>query len=271
MKTLAHEFLDIEAENFEVPQECYDTLDYLLEKAKEIDTNQKPIKILSDIAKLLKDEGFEYGDHNPMRLALGGWENDNFFLSGGLKTKRFECRQYSALYYSIGEILGLPLHIVSAPGHILIRWDDGKREINWETTSAKFLGNLNYIIQDNIAEKSIEKGAFLRNLTREEAKSYVFANLGILKYMKRDSDAAISFFDKTTELNPRSTEVYFNRGNVKLDKGDYEGAIADFDEALELNPHYIKAYFKRGVSKWKRGDREGAKKDYEIYDRLRGK
>ncbi|GAI84053.1 unnamed protein product [marine sediment metagenome] len=38
MKTLAHEFLDIERERgFEIPQGCYDTLDDLLEKAKEME------------------------------------------------------------------------------------------------------------------------------------------------------------------------------------------------------------------------------------------
>ena len=53
MKTLAHEFLDIEKECFEVPKSCYDTLDNIIAKAKKkINVNNGPRMILNSIGLL---------------------------------------------------------------------------------------------------------------------------------------------------------------------------------------------------------------------------
>ena len=81
MKTLAHEWLDIEAEDFEVPQEAYDTLDSLLEKAKGIDVSKEPREILEAIGNLLQNEGFRYNKYNDWlssRLIKKDSNNSNY-------------------------------------------------------------------------------------------------------------------------------------------------------------------------------------------------
>ena len=94
MKTLAHDFLDIEREcGFEVDQEhCY-TLDALLNAAKEIDTNQRPEDILSDIAELLERCRFKYKVNGLFSHGLKLREVD------GEEARWIDCKHYSLLYH----------------------------------------------------------------------------------------------------------------------------------------------------------------------------
>lgn len=288
-KTLAHEFLDIEAEAFEVPQSCYDTLDDLLAKAKDtIDTERAPEQILSDIGELLREEGF-----SPKKNGL---------LSHALQSG-MDCQTYSAVYYSIGEELGLPISIVSVPDHAFVRYGEGDNALNWETTSSESLDDDYYIEDHNIPKKSISKGFYLRNLTREESKSMAcmhrgaaksdkgdfdgaiadynealrlnpndagaYSNRGVARERKEDHDGAIADYDRALEINPNLAKVYYNRANAKFRKEDFDAAMADYDEALRLNPDYARAYRNRGKTKGRKGDMEGAIKDFEMYEKLK--
>jgi len=129
MKTLAHKWLDREAEIVDVPQRTYDTLDSLLDKAKEIDANRNPRDVLKDIGCLLEKKGFNY---KALRVIKGILIIDSDFgLSRALEEKQLACLTAPILYYSIGELLGLKLHFVKAPRHYFIRCND----VNWETTA----------------------------------------------------------------------------------------------------------------------------------------
>jgi len=250
MKTLAHEALDIEAEDFEVSRACYETLDSLLAKARDkIDVKSEPQKILADIGELLRESGFGY--------------KNNGLLSHALETKQLDCKHYSFLYYSIGEELGLPLHIVLAPEHVFVRWDDGKEAYNWETTTNSHINDEQYIFDSNIDEKSRANGVYLRNLSRKQAKAEVYYNRGNVKYRKKDLEGAIADYDKAIELDPKYAVAYNNRGRAKADKKDLEGAIADYDKAIELDPKKASAYTNRGNVKYDKKDLEGAIADYD--------
>jgi len=252
MQTLAHEFLDIEREcGFEVDQSCYDTLDSLLERAREIDTSQEPKKILSDIASVFR----EFGLKPLFRM--------DRILSQGLQTKKVDCKQYPALYHSVAERLDLPLSIVLVPGHIVIRWSDGKHNINWETLDAKEVSDEYLISEYNISKKSITNGVYLRNLTREQAKAIAFASCGNSKAEKGDLDGAISDYNKAIGFFPKYLTVNLNIGISKTRKIDLDGAISAFDKAIELDPDCAKAYLNLGIAKELKGDLDQAREAYE--------
>ncbi len=189
LKTLAHEFLDIEAEDFEVPQSCYDTLDDVIAKAEEsIDVEDEPEVVLESIGRVLEEYGFNPGENGKISS-----------LSHGLYTKEIDCKDYSVLYYSIGEKLGLPLTIVQVPKHVFVRWSDGKRNIDWETTRNLKSSDKYYISGLNISDEATSKGVYLESLTREQVKSIIFNDSGCAKVEKKDFDGAIADFDRAIE------------------------------------------------------------------------
>jgi len=251
MKTIAHEVLDIESEDFEVPRSSYDTLEAILKKAKRvIDVDSEPIDILLTISIVLRSLCFNYKE---VRL-----------LSNHLQTKEIDCMGYSLLYHSIGEELGLPIAIALAPGHMFVRFNiEGKAPVNWETTSNDEVSDEKYISTFNISKEAISNGFYLSNLTREEIKAEAVHNCGIVKRAKGDLDRAIFDLNRALELNPNIIHAYYNRGNAKQEKGDLKGAISDYDKAIELDPNHISAYINRGAAKQKKGDLDGAISDYD--------
>ncbi len=56
------------------------------------------------------------------------------FLPTVLEERRGVCLGVSTLYLAIAQRIGLPLEIVTPPGHIFLRYKDGLEEINIETT-----------------------------------------------------------------------------------------------------------------------------------------
>ncbi len=253
MKTLIHEFLDIEAEIFGVSQSCYDTIDDILEIARiNINIEAAPKDILREISGILEGYGFSY--------------EVSVRFSEALQTKKIDCKEYSVLYYSIAEELGLPLNIVSVSDHLFVRWDDGKNLFNWETTdnisTELSVEDSRYILDFNIHEESILNGVYMKNLTREEIKSIAFNINAKSKFDLEDIDGAIDDFSKAIELHPNSPHSYNNRGFANIHLNDLEEALDDFNKAIELDPNYENGYFNRGGVKAYLDDFDGALDDF---------
>lgn len=251
MKTLAEISLDIEAESFRVPESCYTTLENLLDRAEtEIDAEDKPEKILSKIAGILKEEGFRDG-----KMV--------YLLSHGLQTKKIDCKGYSVLYFSIAEGLGLPLSIVTAPNHAFVRWNDTPN-FDWETMhGGKKQTDRDYIERFNIHPKTIRDGVYLRNLAREEATAFAFIGQGVVKVMCNNIEGAIADFDESIELNPKNAIAYCNRGIANQIKGCIDKVILDCNRVINLDPDLAEAYIIRGFAKGSKGYWVRAIHDYD--------
>jgi tetratricopeptide (TPR) repeat protein len=81
-------------------------------------------------------------------------------------------------------------------------------------------------------------------------------------YHKAEYDAAIFYFSKAIEINPKDAKAYNNRGIAYYNKGEYDRAISDYTKAIEINPGYAMAYINRGVSYNNKGEYERAISDY---------
>ncbi len=289
-KTIAHLALDIERQaGFDVTEKDYLLLDNIIQTAKEriegleeykrvkkgIYSKDDALTILTAIHKVLGDFKFR---HKPCLLFSSGMKKD----SNG--TRYMDCDLHSMIYLSIGEVLGLPLHGVSAPGHLYIRWDEnGTRQslgqssnkdantdavastntnivVEWQANRGYEMDCAKYLQQFNvfakIDETAVRKGVYLRNLTKENVMGIVYANCADSFLSVRNINKAIKFSDAAIELYPLAPFVFTIRGAARTlrlttsgyysKKELYEDALNDLNQALALDPLCAHAYLNRG-------------------------
>jgi len=80
---------------------------------------------------------------------------------------------------------------------------------------------------------------------KKTKESWFYHQMGTAYLQKREFDRAISFFDKSLEINPMYAEAYETRGMTYSGREQYDEAIADFNKALEINPRRGEAYVSR--------------------------
>lgn len=237
-----HEVLDIESEAFPVPKEAYQMLDDMLRKA-ETEVRRGGVSsqsILSSISDLLKSKGFEYKSNEKFGQALS--------------ERQIDCKHSSLLYYSIGEQLGLPLHIVLCPDHAFVRWDDEHSKLNWETSIVWEAPIANreksddfYIIGSKIHPDSVRDGVYLKNVTKSQALGlFGFGHRGIRKLGLGNYDDALIDLDHAISLHPYCPIIYTNSGLAKYSIGNLTSAKSDYEKAISLDPNCFYAYYNCG-------------------------
>jgi tetratricopeptide (TPR) repeat protein len=232
---------------------------------------------------LFEEQGFVY--------------NSNFFLNKVLDEKKGSCVGLSILYLALAERLNLPIHGVSLPEHMMIRWDDRKFKRNIEVVDkGEWVTNIHSQQWRAIPQESIEKGVYLKNISKKgvigiqlliRGKTYLdngdfnsaiqdynkaleinpnyaeaHHGLGRAYEEKREFDSAIAEYNKVLEINPNSADIYLNRGNVYEKKGDFDAAIAEYNKVLEINPNHTNAYYGLGDVYEKKGDFDRAIQDF---------
>ena len=188
-----------------------------------------------------------------------------------LATGRGGCAGLSALYLSIGERLGLPVHGVCVPTHAFIRYETGDRAINvdpalmgrslpdaayvrlWgvpETTRSKqfvmvslskrqWLGVLlNCSGKRCIAEGRLAKGvdALERSLALERNDSTTWGGLACAYYTQQAYDKCIEAARESLQIDPGDTYVLCRLGLAYGETRDWERAAKVFEEATAADP-----------------------------------
>jgi tetratricopeptide (TPR) repeat protein len=255
MKTLAHKILDIEREcGFEVSQEHCDNLEEILGAAEDvIDFSDDPRVLLKDVGFFLEKYGFKY-------------QKNGLFITS-LETKITDCKG-AALYYLILQRLhekagkkDFHFYIVNTREHLFIRYDDGKRRIDWEITCNMEAADEIYISREAITEEALKKRVHMENLTEDEVKAIFYSACAAKKSEQADDDGAEICASKAIGLNPKEESAYRNRGCARYHKKDFKRALADFDKIVELDPCY-ENYNLRAVFRLRTGDYTGAEKDF---------
>lgn len=92
-------------------------------------TPEQMIRTINDF--IFFELGFRFPPHS-----LYDKEIDRYtFLSSVIDSRRGICLGVSVLYLALAQRLGLPLEIVTPPGHIYVRYRNGNKIINIETTA----------------------------------------------------------------------------------------------------------------------------------------
>ncbi len=226
--SIAVEFLDLE-QRFCGDRVAYDRLNRLLERAragiatKESYSTEEAITVLKSIDALLKEEGFSF--------------KDNLLLCTGLRTGKIDCDNYSALYTAIAETVKVPVIPVYAPNHSFVRFyfEDGSY-VNWEPVKGQSLPDSYYKKTLGIAERSLQKGVYLKGLSRREFVGVEYNNIGAhLMTQKKFADAA-SCFNMAVRLYPAFSSAYHNRGTALYATGKLDAARDDLLKAADLDP-----------------------------------
>ncbi len=170
------------------------------------------------------------------------------------------CDPYHFTMYSLGVEAGWPVHMVSAPDHVFIRYDDGKRKVDYDSGITH---DKDYVAKSKIDKQSIEQGVYLRSLTAEEVEAnYHFDKAGALQ-SKGDVQGALEEYAKAIEKNPNDVNLITNRAMLYQGEGDIKKAMADYDRVLKLDPNDLRALYERGVYRLEDKNPKDALKDLE--------
>lgn len=174
---------------------------------------------------------------------------DAISLHKVLDTNIGNCVGLSILYLCIAEGLHLPIHGVSVPEHIFVRYDDGDFRRNIETGYEGMATPDSYYINmpgKRISQTSMKNGAYLKNLTRNEVIADIYLNRSLIQKEKGHIEAALKDINHAIELHGNDAVAFCNRGVIYEKMDDTEQAIRDYNKAVELNPDYAPVYFNRG-------------------------
>lgn len=79
-------------------------------------------------------------------------------------------------------------------------------------------------------------------LRREPSSARVLINLGNVKSLLKDSDAARSYFQRALDLEPGNASALFNLGNAQLSGQLHKLAALSFSRAIESRPDWVEAH-----------------------------
>lgn len=165
---------------------------------------------------------------------------EDLFLHVVLEKKRGYCLSLSVLYLSIAERLGLPMYGVVVPGHFFVRYDDGHRRYNIETTSRGGIAEDDHYIEEFTPPEN-PKMLYMKNLTNKQTLGCFFNNLGNSYSEVGDIDKAFEVLLQAVRINPLLSEAKMNLGNIYLQKKMPHQAIEQYEQALSIIVNDAKA------------------------------
>lgn len=158
---------------------------------------------------------------------------EDLFLHTVLDKKRGYCLSLSVLYLAVCERLGLPVYGVVVPGHFFVRYDDGSKRYNIETTSkGAVVDDQHYIEKFHPPQRKTT--LYMKNLTPKQTLGCFFNNLGNSYLDVGDIEKAFEVLQKAVQINPLLSEANMNLGNIYLQKQMPLQAIGQYQNALTI-------------------------------------
>ncbi len=149
---------------------------------------EQMIRTINDF--IFYELGFRFPPHS-----LYAKEIDRYtFLSSVIDSRRGICLGVSVLYLALAQRLGLSLEIVTPPGHIYVRYRDGNKVINIETTargvnveSSEYLSIDTFVLEERNIKETV--GLVHFNQAADDLRTESF-------------DKALSAYEKAKLYNP---------------------------------------------------------------------
>ncbi|ODS64550.1 MAG: hypothetical protein ABS41_02335 [Arenimonas sp. SCN 70-307] len=151
---------------------------------------------------------FQYDLDDPLGRNL-----QNKLLSVYLTTRKGNCVSMPILFAIVGQRLGLPVTLATAPSHVLVKFrgDDGAW-LNVEATAGGFKYDSSYERETGISPRAIETGIYLRPLSRRESVTVMMSSL-MEHYGKAGLHAQrIAAADLALKVDPRDVVAMQHKG-----------------------------------------------------------
>jgi tetratricopeptide (TPR) repeat protein len=101
------------------------------------------------------------------------------------------------------------------------------------------------LLDDNHDPRAEE--AYQRAISEGDFVPDAWCNLGVLKSIKRDLNAAFDCFAQSLASDPRHAESHYNIGNLYFEFGDLKLARMHYEKAIECDGSLASAYFNLGL------------------------
>lgn len=217
-----------------------------------------------------------------------------------LDRAQWNCVAMSALYVALGERAGVPLRLVSGPGHVLVRYA-GDPELYVETTQRGRIYPSKAYLRDYLPFPNTEPDDYVAletpgaiatvvtqaALAQQESGRPDVARTLFEAALAFDSDhaeaaAGIAFqdlaagrleaaeqgFRRAIHANPRLREAYGGLGNALQMDGRRSEALEVYQAMTALWPDEPNAAFNYGQILYEAGDLEGAIRQFRRYTEL---
>lgn len=198
-----------------------------------ISTEDDPERIISLINHYLFDnKGYDYvAGSSRSALTLG----EGKVLSQVIKNRKGDCVGLSLLYLTLAERLELPFYGVVLPDHFFVRYDDGQKRINVETTDKGWRPEDTVYEKEYMLHPTYRKYNFyLRNLSKKEMIGVFLCNIGITYAGKGMYDEAIAQWKAALSIDPNFAQAHMGLAIIHFYEGQYGLAIKHYDTAMEL-------------------------------------
>ena len=217
---LSESEIDLARVAMEMAQDILPELN-IKEYLKKIDKMVKDVKILTKgnsdpeyriralNTYLYKNKGIEFDLSDPL-----GKNIYNRLIIGPIDNKKGNCVSLPLLYAVIAQRLGYPVHFVSVPHHLFLRYvDPSLKRQNIETTSGgSYATNSSYIRKFKISKKSIRKGLYMRTMTNREVLGELIAQNAIYWDKNKKKYKAVEYFEVASKMAPFTPEIIDNLG-----------------------------------------------------------
>ncbi len=188
-----------------------------------------------------------------------------FYLGDVLARREGHCLSLSAMILAVARRLDLPLRLVAVPRHVFLRWEEGGRHFNIETTEGGRFRSDDFYAERVTTKKARESGAYLSPLDDSAVVAHLLNNEGFILWHAGRNAAAEKRFLAALELWPHLAEAMLNLGIIHGERGDQDTAAKWFKKAAAYLGDDAALFWNRALTGLKAGDYE---KTLRILDAL---
>lgn len=198
-----------------------------LQMIAQLPLNPKPtdiIRVLNDF--IFFEMGFRFPPHSQSVKDIDVYS----FLPSVIDSRKGVCLGVSILYLCLSQRLGLPLEIITPPGHIFVRYHQGNTSINIETTARGIeLEDEAYL---NVDTRHLQKR------TLKETIGMAHFNQAAVYWQQNDSPRALLSYEKAQRYIPDDKLLKELMGFNYLIVGETDKGIALLQETRDYLPDF---------------------------------
>lgn len=174
--------------------------------------------ILDALLKTLYTPG-AWNNNRPFSYDLDdplGREPANKRLDTYLRTRKGNCVSMPILFVILGQRLGLPVALATAPSHVMVKFADDTQQawVNVEATQGGFKFDSSYERDTHISPLALQNDIYLRPLLPREGVGVIASTLMEHYARQKNADALLEVAELALAANPKDTIALIQKGNA---------------------------------------------------------